>query len=43
MTAIDKTLIESFWHLAAHRTELDRPGDYLRLDWMAGELVLFND
>ncbi len=38
-----ETLIRDYWHLAAHRSELARPGDFVRLDWAAGELVLHND
>jgi phenylpropionate dioxygenase-like ring-hydroxylating dioxygenase large terminal subunit len=36
-------LTHDYWHLVAHRSELARPGDYVRLDWPLGELVLFND
>ena len=36
-------LIRDYWHLVAHRSELAQPGDFVRLDWAAGELVLHND
>jgi len=36
-------LIRDYWHLVAHRSELAEPGDYVRLDWAAGELVVHND
>ena len=36
-------LIRDYWHLVAHRSELAEPGDFVRLDWAAGELVLHND
>jgi phenylpropionate dioxygenase-like ring-hydroxylating dioxygenase large terminal subunit len=37
------TLIGDYWHLVAHRSELALPGDFVRLDWAAGELALYND
>jgi len=43
MDALSDTLIRDYWHLVAHRSELARPGDYVRLDWPLGELALFND
>jgi phenylpropionate dioxygenase-like ring-hydroxylating dioxygenase large terminal subunit len=36
-------LTQGFWHLAAHRSELSQPKDFLRFSWAAGELVLYND
>lgn len=41
--ALTDRLVRDCWHLVAHRCEVARPGDYLRLDWPLGELVLFND
>ncbi len=38
-----ETLIRDYWHLVAHRSELAEPGDFVRLDWAAGEIVLHND
>jgi phenylpropionate dioxygenase-like ring-hydroxylating dioxygenase large terminal subunit len=38
-----ETLIRDYWHLVAHRSELANPGDYVRLSWAAGDLVLYND
>ena len=43
MDALADKLVREFWHLVAHRDELAQPGDYVRLDWPLGELVLFND
>ena len=37
------TLIRDYWHLVAHRSELAEPGDFVRLSWAAGDLVLYND
>jgi phenylpropionate dioxygenase-like ring-hydroxylating dioxygenase large terminal subunit len=41
--ALAAKLTRDYWHLVAHRSELAAPGDYVRLDWPLGELVLFND
>jgi phenylpropionate dioxygenase-like ring-hydroxylating dioxygenase large terminal subunit len=38
-----RTLTRRYWHLLAHRGELGAPGDYVRLDWPLGELVIYND
>ena len=38
-----ETLVRDYWHLVAHRSELAWPGDYLRLQWAAGDLLLHND
>lgn len=38
-----ETLIRDYWHLVAHRSELAGPGDYVRLQWALGEVVLHND
>lgn len=43
MDALVRNLTHDYWHLVAHRCELAQGGDYLRLDWPLGELVLFND
>ncbi len=43
MAVSTDALVRDYWHLVAHRSELARPGDFVRLDWMAGELVLHND
>ena len=43
MDRLAEKLTRDYWHLVAHRSELAQPGDYLRLDWPLGELVLFND
>ncbi|HEY5412909.1 MAG TPA: SRPBCC family protein [Caulobacteraceae bacterium] len=43
MAVSTDALIREYWHLVAHRSELAEPGDFLRLDWAAGELVLHND
>lgn len=36
-------LRDSFWHLLCHRSELPQLGDYLKLDWLGQEVVVFND
>jgi phenylpropionate dioxygenase-like ring-hydroxylating dioxygenase large terminal subunit len=41
--ALAQKLTCDYWHLIAHRSELAESGDYVRLDWPLGELVLFND
>ena len=41
--ALETSLTRDYWHLVGHRCEVARPGDYLRLDWPLGELVIFND
>ena len=38
-----RRLIEGCWHLVAHRSELAKPRDFLRLTWAAGEIVAYND
>ena len=38
-----ETLIRSYWHLVAHRSEVAEPGDFVRLSWAPGDLVLYND
>jgi len=43
LTPLDHTLLTTFWHLVAHRSELAEPGAFLRLDWALGDLVLHND
>lgn len=43
MTPLDTQLLDGFWHLVAHRSELAEPGAWLRLDWALGDLVLHND
>ena len=36
-------LRDEFWHLLCHRSELPASGDYLKLDWLGQEVVVFND
>jgi phenylpropionate dioxygenase-like ring-hydroxylating dioxygenase large terminal subunit len=36
-------LVEGYWHLAGHRSELSQPKDFLRFSWAAGEFVVYND
>ena len=38
-----ETLIRSYWHLVAHRSEVAAPGDFVRLSWAKGDLVVYND
>ena len=43
MAALTDTLMRDYWHLVAHRSELAAPGDFVRLEWGLGDLVLHND
>lgn len=43
MSDLEQALARNWWHLVAHETELAAPGDWVRLDWPLGELVLMND
>ena len=43
MALSPEALIRDYWHLVAHRSELAEPGDFVRLDWALGEVVLHND
>ncbi len=43
MTPLDLRLLTRFWHLVGHRRDLAETGDYVRIDWGIGEVVLFND
>lgn len=40
---IDHSLARTCWHLVAHRSELPHDRDFLRLEWVLGDLVLYND
>lgn len=42
-TALDHHLARRFWHLVAHRSELPGDRDYLRLPWLLGDIVAYND
>ena len=37
------TLRRRHWHLVTHRCQIEKPGDYLRIEWFADEIVAFND
>jgi len=39
----DVDVFRDYWHLICHRNELPQPGDYLRLQTVLGDLVVFND
>jgi len=39
----DVDVFRDHWHLICHRNELPRNGDYLRLQTVLGDLVVFND
>jgi phenylpropionate dioxygenase-like ring-hydroxylating dioxygenase large terminal subunit len=41
--ALVERLTRDWWHLVAHRSEVAQAGDWVRLDWPLGELVVFND
>jgi phenylpropionate dioxygenase-like ring-hydroxylating dioxygenase large terminal subunit len=43
LSPLDTRLLNDFWHLVAHRSELSEPGAFLRLTWALGDLVLHND
>ena len=36
-------LMNNFWHLAVHSSELSKPGDYFKYDYFDKEIVLYND
>lgn len=40
---LSRHLWQSYWHLVCHRAELPLPGDYLRLQVLDAEIVVFND
>ncbi|MCE2575649.1 aromatic ring-hydroxylating dioxygenase subunit alpha [Komagataeibacter sp. FNDCR2] len=40
---IDGYLARTFWHCVAHRSELPNDRDFLRLEWILGDLILYND
>lgn len=41
--AIEQTLRDQFWHPLCHRSELPQAGDFVKLDWLGQEVVVFND
>lgn len=41
--AVDRHLARSCWHLVGHRSELALDRDFVRLEWVLGDLVLYND
>jgi nitrite reductase/ring-hydroxylating ferredoxin subunit len=43
MTPLEASLARDWWHLVAHRNELRDSGDYVRLQWPLGDLLLYND
>lgn len=36
-------LRDGFWHLLCHRSELPSSGDYLKMEWLGEEVVVYND
>lgn len=40
---VDAHLARTSWHLVAHRSELARDRDFVRLEWILGDLLLYND
>jgi phenylpropionate dioxygenase-like ring-hydroxylating dioxygenase large terminal subunit len=40
---IDPHLIETFWHCIGHRSELPNDRDYMRFEWMLGDIIIYND
>lgn len=39
----DASLVEEYWHLLCHRSEVERSGSYNRFETVIGDLVVFND
>lgn len=42
-TPLDRHLAQTYWHCVAHRSELPNDRDFLRFEWVLGDLVLYND
>ncbi|MFT8419196.1 MAG: Rieske 2Fe-2S domain-containing protein [Acetobacter sp.] len=40
---LDSYLARTFWHCIAHRSELPNDRDFLRFEWILGDLVIYND
>lgn len=40
---LDQSLVRSHWHLVGHRCEMPAPGDFLRFETAAGDIVVFHD
>lgn len=40
---LDRHLARTCWHMVAHRSELAHDRDFVRLEWLLGDLVLYND
>jgi phenylpropionate dioxygenase-like ring-hydroxylating dioxygenase large terminal subunit len=38
-----RTLRRRHWHLLTHRCQIEKPSDYVRIEWFADEIVVFND
>jgi nitrite reductase/ring-hydroxylating ferredoxin subunit len=38
-----KNLINNFWHFGAHSSELSNVGDYIKLNFLGEDVVLYND
>lgn len=38
-----RALRDHYWHLLCHRSELPHSGDYLKLQWLGEEVVIYND
>ena len=39
----DHALRNHWWHPVCHRSEVGKPGDYVRLTWLGEEVVAYND
>jgi len=39
----DGSLVEEYWHLLCHRTEVSKSGSFVRFETVIGDLVVFND
>lgn len=39
----DASLVEEYWHLLCHRSEVSTSGSYIRFETVIGEITVFND
>lgn len=39
----DTSLVEEYWHLLCHRSEVAASGNFVRFDTVIGDIVVFND
>lgn len=41
--SFDTSLVEEYWHLLCHRSELSRSGSFVRFETVIGDIVVLND